>query len=117
MTIDLIADWHPKYRLGQAELYAAGRGDKKIIDKTLNKLHEQGQLYWTKMAASFSFPVIFIYKNSNGVRKGRPVIDIRALNHITFQTRSRFQPNGRLLLPFMDVNISLLKIVHHSFTS
>ncbi|POS82631.1 hypothetical protein EPUL_004731, partial [Erysiphe pulchra] len=68
--------------LDNAKVYAAGREDKEIIDKTFDKLHEQSRLYWTKIATPFSFPVFVIFKNSNGVIKGRPVIDIRALNHI-----------------------------------
>lgn len=45
-------------------------------------MHRQGRLKWSDEDTSFSFPVFVVWKTSNGVRKGRAVVDIRGLNDI-----------------------------------
>lgn len=88
MSIDLIPNWQSKYKPGQAKVYMAGTNDRKLIDKTFDELHDQGRLHWTQKATPFSFPSFVIWKHvtrEDGSRekKGRVVIHIRALNHIT----------------------------------
>lgn len=88
MTINLIPDWQSKYKAGQARVYTAGSEDRKVIDKTFDELHKQGRLHWTNTSTPFSFPCFVIWKNitkedGSCDKKGRVVIDIRALNHIT----------------------------------
>ncbi|KAI0996230.1 hypothetical protein K3495_g11949, partial [Podosphaera aphanis] len=88
MTIDLVPDWQLKYKAGQAKVYAAGTEDRRLIDKTFDSLHDQGRLRWTQASTPFSFPCFVIWKHvtkpdGSNERKGRVVIDIRALNQIT----------------------------------
>ena len=54
-----------------------------MVDKTFNKLHEQGRLSWIAESTPFSYPVFVVWKiMPDGTRKGRAVIDIRGLNAI-----------------------------------
>ncbi|KAI1005182.1 hypothetical protein K3495_g3037 [Podosphaera aphanis] len=83
MTIPLVEDWETRYKLGQARVYPVGEKYREIIDKTFDELHSQGRLRWTDKAAPFSFPCFVVWKRlADGTKKGRVVIDIRALNHI-----------------------------------
>ena len=60
-----------------------GVKDKEIMDQTFDKMHTMGRLEWTKGPTPFSFPVFVVWKtNSEGIRKGRPVVDIRGLNDL-----------------------------------
>lgn len=83
MRIPLKSDWSehvPK----TARVYPLSSEAKKIVDKTFDKLHDQGRLSWTNEATPFSFPVFVVYRTMpDGSRKGRAVIDIRGLNAIT----------------------------------
>lgn len=44
MTIDFCDDLESKYKAEQAKLYSASSEDMALINKTINKLHEQKQL-------------------------------------------------------------------------
>lgn len=83
MRIPLKADWEqntPK----TAKVYPLGRDVKEVVDKTFDKLHEQGRLSWTTESTPFSYPVFVVWKAMpDGTRKGRAVVDIRGLNSIT----------------------------------
>ncbi|KAI1002264.1 hypothetical protein K3495_g5937 [Podosphaera aphanis] len=88
MSINLVPDWHTKYKAGQVKVYMTGTNDRQLIDKTFDTLHKQGRLRWTQNPTPFSFPCFVIWKNiakDDGTceKKGRVVIDIRALNQIT----------------------------------
>lgn len=87
MSLPLIQNWQDRYKPRQARVYTLGKQDREVIDKTFDKLHEQGRLRWTLEATPFSFPYFLVWRNKdldkNSERKGRVVIDIRALNHIT----------------------------------
>ncbi|KAF7852733.1 hypothetical protein EAF04_010926 [Stromatinia cepivora] len=88
LEIELCEDWESKFRPGKAKVYSAGREDQALIDQTFDKLHHQRRLKWTKKPSPFSFPVFVIWRyviDSKGVvkKKGRVVVDIRALNRIT----------------------------------
>lgn len=83
MRIPLKADWKqntPKI----AKVYPLGRDAKEVVDKTFDKLHEQGRLSWTTEFISFNYPVFVVWKAMpDDTRKGRAVVDIRGLNSIT----------------------------------
>lgn len=83
MTIPLVKNWETRYKPGQARVYTVGGKDREVIDKTFDELHNQGRLRWTDRATPFSFPCFVVWKRlTDGTRKGRVVIDTRALNHI-----------------------------------
>ena len=55
-----------------------------MIDKASNKLHVQDRMEWTKESTPFTYPCFVVWKDlGNNQRKGRVVVDIRALNKIT----------------------------------
>ena len=82
MKITLRDDWQSRVS-GKAKIYPLGLRDKEVVNKTFNKLHEQGRLVWTNQSTPFSYPVFVVWKTlANGERKGRPVVDIRALNDL-----------------------------------
>ena len=86
MDIPLVDNWREVYKPGQARVYPVGQRDKDVIDKEFDKLHEQGRMEWTTTATPFSFPCFVVWKDTPGgesERKGRVVVDIRALNKIT----------------------------------
>ncbi|KAI1002384.1 hypothetical protein K3495_g5819 [Podosphaera aphanis] len=44
MSINLVTDWQLKYKAEHERVYTAGTEDRKLIDKTFDDLHTQGQL-------------------------------------------------------------------------
>ena len=46
MKIPLHSDWELKIS-GKAKVYPLSTRDQDLVDKTFNKLHQQGQLSWT----------------------------------------------------------------------
>ena len=85
MDIPLLDNWRELYKPGQARVYPVGQRDKEVIDREFDKLHQQGRMEWTTTATPFSFPCFVVWKDipGNNERKGRVVVDIRALNKIT----------------------------------
>jgi len=66
------------------KVYPLGTKDRKVVDKTFNKLHEQDRMSWTTTSTPFSYPVFVVWKTLPlGERKGRAVVDIRRLNQIS----------------------------------
>lgn len=58
-----------------------------LMKSSFDKLHDQGRLKWTTQLVPFSFPVFCVYKNliddeAVKKRKGRVVMDIRAIDQI-----------------------------------
>lgn len=83
MRIPLKADWEQNTSK-TAKVYPLERDVKEVVDKTFNKLYEQGRLSWTTKSTLFSYSVFVVWKAMpDGTRKGRAVVDIRGLNSIT----------------------------------
>lgn len=84
MDIPLLDNWRDLYKPGQARVYPLGQKDREVIDKEFDKLHSQDRMEWTTTATPFSFPCFVVWKTTpEGEKKGRVVVDIRALNKIT----------------------------------
>ena len=84
MDIPLVENWQELYKAGQARVYPVARPDRELIDKEFDQMQEQGKLSWIKEATLFTFPCFVVWRIlANGSRKGRVVVDIRALNKIT----------------------------------
>ncbi|SLM41024.1 probable transposable element [Lasallia pustulata] len=84
MEIPLVENWMELYKPGQARVYPVGQKDREVIDEAFNKLHEQGRIELTTESTPFTYPCFVVWKNlADGRRKGRVVVDIRALNKIT----------------------------------
>ena len=66
-----------------ARPYPVSQKDKEVIDETFDKLHAQGKITWSNQPTPFSYPVFIVWRDTPTGRKGRAVIDIRALNKIT----------------------------------
>ena len=65
-------------------IYPLGIEDKKVVNKTFDKLHEQGRMSWSTTSTPFSYPVFVVWKTlPSGERKGRAVVDVRSLNQIS----------------------------------
>jgi hypothetical protein len=66
------------------KVYLLSIKDKKVVDKTFNKLHEQDRMSWTTTSTPFSYPVFVVWKTlPSREQKGRAVVDIRGLNQIS----------------------------------
>ena len=72
----------PNVVIKSVKIYSVKQKDKKIIDVTFDKLHQQGKMTWSKQLTSFSYLVFIVWKDTPKGRKGRVVIDIRELNKI-----------------------------------
>ena len=82
MKLPLKSDWESRVN-GRAKVYPVGIKDKEVMDQTFDKMHTLGRLEWTKGPTPFSFPVFVVWKTNNeGIKKGRPVVDIRGLNDL-----------------------------------
>lgn len=78
MTIPLVDGWN-RMRLGQRP-YPVGQKDRELMDKTLNELHCKGRMTWVTKPTPFATPVFVAWRRVNGIKKGRVVADLRALN-------------------------------------
>lgn len=84
MEIPLLPNWRELYKGGQAKVYPLGAKDRAVVDETFDKLHDQGRMEWTHESTPFSYPCFMVWLDKpDGTRKGRVVVDIRALNKIT----------------------------------
>ena len=82
MSILLCDDWQLKVS-GWAKIYLLDEKDREIVNKTLNELHWQGRIEWTKMNTLFSFLVFIVWKLLlNEEKKERAVVDIQGLNQL-----------------------------------
>jgi hypothetical protein len=84
MQIPLIENWEKVYKPAANKVYPLGPKDRKVLDDTFDKLHEQGRMAWSNESTPFGFPCFVIWRNMpDGTRKGRAVVDIWSLNQIT----------------------------------
>ena len=83
MTIPLIENWRDKYNPNATRVYPLGIKDREIVDVEFDKLHRQDRMAWSTQPTPFSFPCFVVWRTIGDVRKGRVVVDIRALNKIT----------------------------------
>ncbi|KAH4258570.1 hypothetical protein HBI04_146040 [Parastagonospora nodorum] len=83
MRIPLIPGWE-NVKLN-IKPYNQTPEEKELIDKLFDKLHAEGKMSWSTQGTHFGCPVFVVWKNvtdkdGNVTRKGRPVVDLRALN-------------------------------------
>ena len=88
MRIPLAPGWENVLKSSaMAKVYHLSDKDKKIVDETFDRLHEQGRMQWSENHTPFGFPVFVIWRNAirdgKTIKKGRAVIDIRPLNKVT----------------------------------
>jgi hypothetical protein len=83
MRIPLIPGWE-NVKLN-IKPYQQTPEERKIINALFNKLHADGKMSWSTQGTHFGCLVFVVWKNvtdkdGNVTRKGRPVVDLRALN-------------------------------------
>ena len=83
MKIPLINNWQDVYKPANAKVYLLEPRNREVVDAQFDKLHQQGRLKWSTEATPFSYPCFVVWKEVNGIKKGRVVVDIRTLNKIT----------------------------------
>ena len=82
MKLQLKDGWQDKVT-GKAKVYALGIKDREVVDEVFDQLHKQGRLEFTSQPTPFAYPVFVVWKTlPDGKKKGRPVIDLRALNEL-----------------------------------
>lgn len=69
MRIPLKEGWESKI-IRRSKIYPLDLEDRKLVDKTLNEMHEKSRLKWTNVQTPFSYPVLVVWRAINGVRKG-----------------------------------------------
>lgn len=79
MPIPLKSDAAPQ----PSRVYPVSQRDKDVINTTFDKLHQQGKMTWSSQPTPFSYPCFVVWREVNGIKKGRVVIDIRGLNKMT----------------------------------
>lgn len=62
-----------------------GKESRGVVDTTIDKLHDQNKVYWTRNRTLHGYPVFVVWKiihkpGREPKRKGRMVVDIRGLN-------------------------------------
>lgn len=83
MKVYLKPGWESKVSAIKPRVYPLGIDNKRLVDKTFDKLQRLGRLKYTTSPTPFSFPVFVIWKTAaNGEKKGRAVVDIRKLNDL-----------------------------------
>ncbi|KAH3989747.1 hypothetical protein HBH52_015990 [Parastagonospora nodorum] len=83
MRIPLIPGWE-NVKLN-IRPYNLTPEERKLVDELFDKLHCEGKMSWATQGTHFGCPVFVAWKtvvdkDGNVVRKGRPVVDLRALN-------------------------------------
>jgi len=82
LSIPLVPNWEKVDTKLTHRVYPMGPKDRELIDKVHDKLHEQSRMEWCREPSLFGFPVFVVWKNVEGKRKGRVVVDIRGLNKV-----------------------------------
>jgi len=83
LQIPLNDDWRNTDAKLSHKVYPMGPKDREFIDETHDKLQRQGKMEWSKNPTPFAFPIFVVWRNVDGKRKGRVVVDIRGLNKVT----------------------------------
>ena len=105
-TVDIPEDQHMEINLKPgatpkpAKVYPAGKRDREVIDKTHDKLQASGRFSWSKHPTEHSYPVFVVWRDTPQGRKGRVVVDLRALNDMAV--------NDSYPLPLQSDIISLI---------
>ena len=60
MKILLRDDWESKMPAKAPRVYPLGIEDRKVVDKTFDKLHEQERMSWSTTSTPFSYPVFVV---------------------------------------------------------
>ena len=71
-----------------AKVYPVSQRD---IDKTFDEVHAQGKMTRPSLPTVYSYACFVAWREVNGVKKGRVLIDIRSLNRITENDRYPLQ--------------------------
>ena len=83
MKVNLKPGWESKVSSIKLKVYPLAIDNKRLVDKTFNKLQRLGRLKYITSPTPFSFPVFVIWKTAaNGKKKSRAVVDIRELNNL-----------------------------------
>jgi len=83
LSIPLQQDWDKKGAKLAHKVYPLGPKERQLVDEVHNKMHHQGKMEWSTGSTPFGFPVFVAWRNVDGQRKGRVVVDIRGLNKVT----------------------------------
>ena len=82
ISLKISGGWQEKIdKLKLGRVYPLSPEDRKIVDSTMDKLHEQGRADWvTTHSPSGCYPVFvtwrMVIRDGKPVRKGRMVVDI-----------------------------------------
>lgn len=84
MPIDL----KPDAKVSAARVYPLGPKEKALVDQEFDKLHAQGRMQYSSHPTAHGYPVFVTWRTilrsgQEPIKKGRVVVDIRALNKIT----------------------------------
>lgn len=83
MRVPLKDDWQARLANIKPKVYPLEVEARALVDKTFDKLQQQGRLVYTQGHTLFSFPVFVIWKpRPHGIRKRQAVVDIRRLNEL-----------------------------------
>lgn len=80
MRVDLVEGWQ-RQRI-RTKHYRLGIEDQALLDETFDNMHASGRLDWMKEPSPFGCPVFVVWRMVEGKRKGRVVVDLRALNDL-----------------------------------
>jgi hypothetical protein len=83
LTMPLVSDWQTSDAKMAHKVYPLRPKDREFLDEVHDKLHQQGRMEWTQKPTPSGFPVFVVWKEVDGKRKGRVVVDIRGLNKVT----------------------------------
>ena len=85
MRIPLTSDWERSDAKLAHKVYPLGPQERALVDEQFDKLHKVNKMSWIPPGSPtpFGFPVFVVWKDVNGKRKGRVVVDIRGLNKVT----------------------------------
>ena len=77
MKVNLKLGWESKISSIKPKVYPLGIDNKRLVNKTFDKLQRLSRLKYTTSPTPFSFPVFVIWKTAaNGEKKGQAVVDI-----------------------------------------
>lgn len=88
-TVDIPEEQHmpitllPQIKYQPAKIYPLSPKDKEVVDIAMDKLQRMGKVKFTTQPTPFSYPIFVVWKEVNGEKVGRMVVDIRGLNQIT----------------------------------
>ena len=110
MVVLFTKGWNNK-RIAQKP-YPLSAKDRELVNETYNELHKQSRMEWVTKPTVFATLIFVIWRTVHGMKKGRVVADLRAVNRIAIPNNYPLPSQEKILNYFIGMKyITVLDII------